>query len=64
MFMFEALTILQLCIQGDYICERDNSPSPMVFYKPGEACYINGDFYQSCPYSVQQSKEQKRKPWD
>ena len=62
--MIELWTILNLCIKGDYICERDNSPPPMEYYKKGEACYINGEFYQSCPSLVQESKERKRKPWD
>jgi|GWRWMinimDraft_13_1066021.scaffolds.fasta_scaffold01612_3 hypothetical protein len=62
--MIELWTVLNMCIMGNYICERDNSPPPMEYYKKGEACYINGEFYQSCPSLVQESKERKRKPWD
>lgn len=62
--MLEVFTILQLCIKGNWICERDNSPPPIEYYKKGEACYINGEFYQSCPGIVEELKVHKRKPWD
>jgi len=55
--------LLGHCVEGDYICVRDNPPA-VQYYKKGESCYINGEFYESCPGIVQESKERKRKPWD
>jgi hypothetical protein len=62
--MNSLLPILMICLEGNYICERDYSPPPIEYYKKGEACYINGEFYQSCPGIVQELKAHKRKPWD
>ena len=48
--MVEAITILQLCIQGYWICER-NYESPKVVYqqpKPEDGCYRDGIFYPRC----------------
>ena len=43
-------TILQLCIQGNYICERDLSPPKVVYQQPNpkESCYKDGIFYPRC----------------
>lgn len=41
--------ILMLCVEGDYLCERD-VPAPQIkYYEEGKACYIEGVFHQSCP---------------
>lgn len=46
--MFEALTVIQLCLQQTFICQPPDSP-PMSYYQEGYSCYIDGTFYQSCP---------------
>ena len=40
--------ILVMCLEGNYICERNNI-QPVKYYEPGKACYIEGVFHQSCP---------------
>jgi hypothetical protein len=46
--MFEALTILQLCIKGNFICERDADPPKIKYFEPDMACYVKGEFYSKC----------------
>ena len=46
----ELLTILQLCIKGNYLCERDTYPPLIKFEKlnPEDSCYKDGIFYPRC----------------
>lgn len=41
-------TLLQLCVSGTYICERDYSKPPVVYYEPEKSCYRDGVFYSRC----------------
>jgi len=60
-----ALTILQLCLDGAYICIRDTPVPRMVYYEPGTSCYVNGVFHQSCPTPEWKQKVMpKGKPWE
>lgn len=41
--------LLTMCLEGNYICERNMIKPTQKFYESGKACYIEGVFYQSCP---------------
>jgi hypothetical protein len=48
--MVEILAILQLCIQGNWICVRGYE-SPKIVYqqpKPEDGCYRDKIFYPQC----------------
>lgn len=48
--MVEAFTILQLCLQRNWICEKNYDP-PVVKYDrqdPKDACYKDGIYYPRC----------------
>lgn len=47
--MIEALTIIQLCIQGLYLCERSVT-TPMKYDRidSNASCYRDGIFYPRC----------------
>ncbi len=42
-------SILMMCLDGQYICERSAYDQKLKFYEPGKSCYIEGVFYESCP---------------
>lgn len=42
-------SLLMLCLEGNYICERASEPPKLKFYESGKSCYIEGQFYSSCP---------------
>ena len=42
-------SILMLCLEGQYICERNSYKPTLKFYESGKSCYIEGVFYESCP---------------
>jgi hypothetical protein len=62
--MNSILPILMLCLEGNYICERGNTISPVRYYEQGKACYIEGVFHTSCPPIAEELKAPKRKPWE
>ena len=44
------LTLLQLCLQGTYVCERNYSENVVKYDRqnPEDACYRDGIFYPRC----------------
>jgi len=47
--MYSALfTLLQLCVNEIYICERDYPKPAQVYYEPEKSCYRDGVFYPRC----------------
>jgi hypothetical protein len=47
--MYSAIfTLLQLCVNGTYICERSYTKPGPVYYEPEKSCYIDGVFYPRC----------------
>lgn len=47
--MYSALfTLLQLCVNGTYICERDYPKPAQVYNEPEKSCYRDGVFYPRC----------------
>lgn len=43
-----AFTILQLCISGAYICERNYIPPAKYEQSTEKSCYRDGVFYPRC----------------
>ena len=47
--MYSALfTILQLCVNGTYICERDYTQPSQISNNSEASCYRDGVFYPRC----------------